>query len=59
MLEQVLSSQAAKCDIILFKQICLGKRVCILEVMADIQPYCFEPECGPNPEDSDQRKTKK
>ena len=21
--------------------------------MADLQPYCFEPECVPNPEDSE------
>ena len=25
----------------------------MLEVMADLQPYCFEPECVPNPEDSE------
>ena len=24
--------------------------------MADLQPYSFEPECGPNPEDSESEK---
>ena len=34
-----------------WKRFCLGKHVCILEVMADLQPYRFEPERVPNPED--------
>ena len=29
------------------------ERVFVLEVMADLQPYCFEPEHVPNPEDSE------
>ena len=37
----------------LIKKLCLGKRICLLEVMADLQPYRFEPECVPNPEDSE------
>ena len=28
-------------------------RAFALEVMADLQPYCFEPERVPNPEDSE------
>ena len=28
----------------------------VLEVMADLQPYCFEPECVPNPDDMRKRK---
>ena len=32
---------------------CFGKRVFVLEVMADLQPYGFEPERVPNPEDSE------
>ena len=27
--------------------------VCVLEVMADLQPYRFEPECVPKCEDSE------
>ena len=27
--------------------------VFVLEVTADLQPYCFEPERVPNPEDSE------
>ena len=29
------------------------ERVFVLEVMADLQPYRFEPECVPNPENSE------
>ena len=29
------------------------ERVFVLEVMADLQPYRFEPERVPNPEDSE------
>ena len=35
------------------KSFCLGKRICLREVMADLQPYRFEPERVPNPEDSE------
>ena len=31
----------------------LGKRICLLEVTADLQPYRFEAERVPNPEDSE------
>ena len=31
----------------------LGKRARILEVIADLHPYRFEPERFPNPEDSE------
>ena len=37
----------------LIKRFCLGKRICLLEVMADLQPYRFVPERVPNPEDSE------
>ena len=43
---------AAKRDVILIKRFCLGKRICLLEVMADLQPHHFEPERVPNPEDN-------
>ena len=33
--------------------LCLGKRICLLDVTADLQPYCFEPERVPNPDDSE------
>ena len=37
-----------------YRKICLGKRICLLEVMADLQPYRFEPgERVPNPEDGE------
>ena len=42
----------AKRDVMLIKRFCLGKRNCLLEVMADLQPYRLEPERVPNPEDS-------
>ena len=42
-LKQVLNSQAAKRDVIPSKRFCL-----VLEVMADLQPYRFEPERVPN-----------
>ena len=29
------------------------KRICLVEVMADLQPYRFEPERVSNPEDSE------
>ena len=35
------------------KRFCLGKRICLLEVTADLQPYGFEPERVPNPQDSE------
>ena len=35
------------------KKFCLDKRVCILEVMADLQSYRFEPERVSNPEDNE------
>ena len=32
----------------------LSRQACfVLEAMADPQPYCFEPECVPNPDDSE------
>ena len=34
-----------------FQRVCLGKRV--LEVMAGLQLYRFEPECVPNLEDGE------
>ena len=38
----------------LFKRFCLGQRIRLLEVMADLQPYRFQPESVPNPpEDSE------
>ena len=37
----------------LIKRFFLGKRICLLEVTADLQPYGFEPERVPNPEDSE------
>ena len=43
----------AKRDVIVFKGFCLGKRVCLLEVMADLQPYRFMSERVPYPEDSE------
>ena len=37
----------------LIKRFYLGKRIWLLEVMADHQLYRFEPERVPNPEDSE------
>ena len=56
-LKQMFSDQvaglAAKRDIIFTKRFCLGKHICLLEFMADLQTYRFEPQRVPNPEDSE------
>ena len=44
---------ATKRDVIFTKRFCLGKRICLLEVMANLELYRFEPERVPNPEDSE------
>ena len=36
----------------LLRDFVLESICCLLKVMADLQPYCFEPEHVPNPEDS-------
>ena len=43
-------------DVIFTKRFCLGKGNCLLELMADLQPYRFEPERVPNPADSESEK---
>ena len=39
--EQVLNGQADKRDVIPYKRFCPGKRVFVLEVMADLQVQLF------------------
>ena len=37
----------------LYQEILSCRYICLLEVMADLQPYRFEPEHVSNPEDSE------